>query len=292
MKNMPINIHFFRSGTQGRVNYQEILDYFQDLPNFEIYYDNDEVDIIYTDDEFGFQYEYKITKVSQVKAIYKLNPAYLNINFMLCLPLLIPGFAIREILELAQKMAKTFDLSMYHESFDDVKPFNQADLHSLCECSQRAYLEENGPGEKVLYDSDKLNVICKYQRMNENIYESLHGEVEVNLCTPIIDRNGQEFGICSEWNIGIPTLFAPYFDFVNIKDEDGEEFKIRRADFMKYMDKYLSKLDSILPDLYVLKPKQAKSSKSVVNKLRRYAIVDQEFVTLRISDLLDKETKK
>ena len=47
MQNMPINIHFFRAGTQGRINYQEVLDYFQDLPNFEILYDNDEVDIIY-----------------------------------------------------------------------------------------------------------------------------------------------------------------------------------------------------------------------------------------------------
>lgn len=291
MQNMPINIHFFRTGTQGRINYQEVLDYFQDLPNFEILYDNDEVDIIYTDDEFGFQYEYKITKVSQVKAIYKLNPAYLNINFMLCLPLLIPGFAVREILELTQKMAKTFDLSIYHESFDDVKPFSLADLHSLCECSQRAYLEENGPGDKVLYDFEKLNVICKYQRMNENLYESFHEEVQVNLCTPIIDRRANEFGICTEWNIGIPTLFAPYFDYVNVKDEEGVEFKIRREDFMKYMDKYLVKLDVILPDLYVLKPKQAKASKSVVNKLRRCQIEDCDFAALRISDLLDLRKK-
>ena len=210
---------------------------------------------------------------------------------MLCLPLLIPGFAVREILELTQKMAKTFDLSIYHESFDDVKPFSLADLHSLCECSQRAYLEENGPGDKVLYDFEKLNVICKYQRMNENLYESFHEEVQVNLCTPIIDRRANEFGICTEWNIGIPTLFAPYFDYVNVKDEEGVEFKIRREDFMKYMDKYLVKLDVILPDLYVLKPKQAKASKSVVNKLRRCQIEDCDFSTLRISDLLDLRKK-
>lgn len=288
MKNMPINIHFFRSGIKGRINYQEVLDYFQELPNFEIYYDKDEVDIIYTDDEFGFQYEYKITKVSQVKAIYKLDPAYLNINFMLCLPLLIPAYAVKEILNFTQKLCKYFELSMYHESFDDVKPFSIADLYSLFASSQLAYLEENGAGDKVFYDTEKLCVVCKYQRMMDNLSECLHGEVEVNPCTPIIDRNNQEFGICCQWHIGIPTLFAPYFDFVNVEDEDGEQFKIRRADFMKFMDKYLIKLDSVLQDLYVLKPKQAKSSKSVVSKLRKYAIVDQEFQNLRISDLLDK----
>lgn len=288
MKNMPINIHFFRAGSKGRINYQEVLDYFQELPNFEIYYDKDEVDIIYTDDEFGFQYEYKITKVSQVKAIYKLDPAYLNINFMLCLPLLIPSYAVKEILNFTQKLCKYFELSMYHESFDDVKTFSIADLYSLFASSQLAYLEENGAGDKVFYDKEKLCVICKYQRMMENLYECLHGEAEVNPCTPIIDRQNQEFGICCKWHIGIPTLFAPYFDFVNVEDEDGENFKIRRGDFMKFMEKYLVPIGSVLPDLYVLKPKQAKSSKSVVGKLRKYAIVDQQFETLRISDLLDK----
>ena len=288
MKNMPINIHFFRSGIKGRINYEEVLDYFQDLPNFEIYYDKDEVNIIYTDNEFGFQYEFKITKVSQVKAIYKLDPAYLNINFMLCLPLLIPAYAAKEILNFTQKICKHFELSIYHESFDDVKQFSIADLYSLFASSQLAYLELNGPGEKIFYDAEKLNVVCKYQRSMENLTECLHSEVVVNPCTPIIDHNNQEFGICCEWNIGIPTLFAPYFDFVNVKDEDGEEFKIRRSDFFKFMDKYLTKLDSFLPDMYVLKAKQAKSSKSVVSKLRKYAIVDQEFTSLRISDLLDR----
>lgn len=288
MKNMPINIHFFRSGSKGRINYQEVLDYFQELPNFEIYYDKDEVDIIYTDDEFGFQYEFKITKVSQVKAIYKLNPAYLNINFMLCLPLLIPSYAVKEILNFTQKLCKYFELSMYHESFDDVKTFSIADLYSLFASSQAAYLEENGVGEKVFYDTEKLCVICKYQRMMENLYESFHHESQVNPCTPIIDRTNQEFGICGQWNIGVSTIFPPYFDFVTVSDEDGESFKIRRGDFMKFMDKYLVKVDSVLPDLYVLKQKQAKSSKSVVSKLRKYAIVDQVFETLRISDLLDK----
>ncbi len=287
MKNTPMKRHLFRSTQRGRINFQEVLDYFQDLPNFEIYYDKEEVDIIYTDNDFGFQYEFKITKVSQVKDIYKLNPAYLNINFMLCLPLLVPSFAIKEILNFTAKVCKFFDLSVYHESFEDVRQFSVADMYSLFQGLQMQYLDEFGCGEKIFIDQDKLNAICKYQRMIDKLIEYTHSEAEVNPCYPIIDRDNNEYGICTYFNFGNPTLFAPYFDFVNIKDEDGE-FLVRREEFLKLMDKYLAKTEEYLPDMYVLKAKGAKQSKGQISKLKKCAIVDQVFETLRISDLLDK----
>ena len=57
---------------------------------------------------------------------------------------------------------------------------------------------------------------------------------------------------------------------------------------MKVMDKYLTKLDNDLSDMYYIKPKAAKSSRGLIGRLRRYAIVDQVFVELPICDLLDK----
>ena len=117
----------------------------------------------------------------------------------------------------------------------------------------------------------------------------MHGDEEVNPCTPVIDRTNAEFGIRTDWNFGIPTVFAPHFDFVLIKDEEGEKFMIRRDNFLKIMDKYLSKTDAYLPDLYYIKPKQAKSAKGTLSKLRKFMIVDRNFEELRIVDLLDKK---
>lgn len=288
MENMTININFFRNNQKGRINYQELIEYFLALPDFEVSYDDDEVNIVYTDNEFGFKYMYKITKVSQVREIYKLDPTYLNINFMLCLPILIPSFAAREILSLAQKISKIFDLQVYHNSYKDVKLFNMADLYSLFADTQREYLEENRPEGKVFYDSNKLSTICKYQRQRDSFIEQFHHDVTVVSCNPIIDYKNDEFGICASWNVGIPTLFVPYFDFVNVKDETGESFYIRRGDFMKFMEKYLTKVDNSFPDLYYIKPKNAKASKSANGKLRKYAIVDREFVSLPLCDLLDR----
>ena len=289
MENIPIIVHFFRPTPKGRIDYRELLEYFQALPNFDIYTDQNEVDIVYNDNDFGFEYEFKITKVSQVKAIYKLDPAYLNINFMLCLPILIPIFAAKEIINFTQKVAKNFDLSIYHESFDDVRGFNVADLYGLFVSSQQAYLEEYGPGEKIFYDSNNLSEICKYQRTLDNLYECMHGDEQVNPCTPVIDRNNDEFGLRTDWDFGIATVFAPHFDFVLIKDENGEKFMIRRIDFLRIMDKYLSKTDAYLPDLYYIKPKQAKAAKGALGKLRKFMIVDRNFDELRIVDLLDKK---
>lgn len=288
MADMTINIHFFRNTQNGRIDYAELLKYFQDQPNFEIEYDDKEVNIIYSDHEFGFKYMYQITKISKVKGVYKLDPAFLNINFMLCLPLLIPSFATKEILGFALKLTKVFDLQVYYDTFVDVKPFNIADIYSLFSNEQRKYLETNTPADKVFFDSDKLNTICKYQRNIENINESYHFEVSVNLCKPIYDRQNKEFGICTVWNSGIPTLLAPYFDYVDVKDENGESFLVRRSDFIKLMDKYLTKVEDSFPDMYLIKAKAAKASRGMASKLRKYAIIDQNFEILPICNILDK----
>ena len=71
---------------------------------------------------------------------------------------LIPAFAAKEILTFAQKLAKLFDLQVYHESYDDVKQFNIADLYSVFSNAQRAYLSENTVKE-YYYD---LRMFFKY----------------------------------------------------------------------------------------------------------------------------------
>lgn len=288
MDNLTINIHFFRNAQKGRIDYSELLKYFQDQPNFDIEYDDKEVNIIYTDVEFGFKYMYQITKISQVKAVYKLNPAFLNINFLLCLPLLVPSSAIKEILGFALKIAKQFDLEVYHESYSDVKPFNIADLYSLFASEQKKYLENNELVGKVFLDTNKLNAICKYQRNLHNIQEAYHYEVSVNPCVPIYDYNNKEFGICTTWDVGVATLFCPFFDYVDVKEENNESFLVRRADFIKFMEKYLSRVEDLLPDVYLLKNKAAKSSRSVASKLRKYAIVNQTFEKIPICNILDR----
>ena len=228
---MAINIHFFRNNTLDKLDFGKVLEFFDELPNFEIYYTANDVEIVYTDKEFQFSYSYLITKVSQVRQIYKLNPAFVNVNFLLQLPILVPEYVVKEILTVTQRLCKLFELEVFNDAFEDVKPFNLMDIIMLFKAARRAYIEENGLEGKILFDTDKLNSICKYQRSIDNICEWYHHEVQVDYCEPVIDRKTGEYGICCVWNIGIPTVFPPYFDYVKIKDEDDQEFMVRRKDF-------------------------------------------------------------
>ena len=286
---MAINIHFFRNNTLDKLDFGKVLEFFDELPNFEIYYTANDVEIVYTDKEFQFSYSYLITKVSQVRQIYKLNPAFVNVNFLLQLPILVPEYVVKEILTVTQRLCKLFELEVFNDAFEDVKPFNLMDIIMLFKAARRAYIEENGLEGKILFDTDKLNSICKYQRSIDNICEWYHHEVQVDYCEPVIDRKTGEYGICCVWNIGIPTVFPPYFDYVKIKDEDDQEFMVRRKDFFTFVEKFLSEMANFLPDMYVMKTKAAHKSRSAVGKLKKFAILDQTFVPVRICDLIDDD---
>ena len=285
---MAININFFRSNSAGNIDYEKLLEFFDGIPNFKIYYTDDEVEILYIDAEFKFSYRYLITKKSRVNQIYKLSPLFTNVNFLLEMPVLIPTFLAREILGLTQKICKTFELEIYHDSFADVKPFNLVDTLALFSEMRETYIEEYGLQNKYPFDPEKLNEICKFQRTVDNLKEYYHGDVDVQYCEPIIDKAANEYGICTTWNLGIPTVFPPHVDYIRIRDEENFEFMIRRNDFYDVLGKYLVDIVNFLPDMHLLRPKQARSSKKAINKLRKFAIVDQNFKPIRLCDLIDR----
>lgn len=286
---MAINIHFFRNSSLDKLDYKKVLEFFDELPNFEIYYTANNIEIIYSDKEFQFTYRYLITRVSQVSQIYKLNPAYVNVNFLLELPVLVPEYIVKEILTVTQRLCKLFELEVYNDAFDDIKSFNLMDIIMLFKAQRRLDVEEKGLEGKILFETDKLNSICKYQRSLDSLRDWFHHEVEVDYCEPIIDRKTGEYGICCTWNIGVATAFPPYFDYVKIRDENNEEFMVRRKDFVNFVNKYLTEIGNFLPDMYLMKAKAAHKAKTVVSKLRKYAIVDQVFATARLCDLIDDD---
>lgn len=284
---MAINIHFFRNSSLEKLDFTKVLEFFDEYPNFKTFYTEDEVQIDFRDDDFKFSYRYLITKKSRVNQIYKLNPMFLNVNFLLELPVLLPSFLVKEILTITQKICKIFDLEIYNDAFKDVQPFNLADVVVLFEETRRQTIEEYGMQDKLSFPKDKLDEICRYQRSVQSLREYYHNEVDVKLCEPIIDKVTNEYGISCTWDVGIPMVFPPHLSYVYVKEEQNIPFLVRSKDFMSIMNKYLIEIVNFLPDMYILKAKQAKSSKKVINKLRRVAITDQSFKSIRLSNLLD-----
>lgn len=284
---MAINIHFFRNSSLEKLDFTKVLEFFDEYPNFKIFYTEDEVQVDFRDDDFKFSYRYLITKKSRVNQIYKLNPMFLNVNFLLELPVLLPSFLVKEILTITQKICKIFDLEIYNDAFKDVQPFNLADVVVLFEETRRQTIEEYGMQDKLSFPKDKLDEICRYQRSIQSLREYYHNEVDVKLCEPIIDKVTNEYGISCSWDVGSPMVFPPHLSYVYVKEEQNIPFLVRSKDFMSIMNKYLIEIVNFLPDMYILKAKQAKSSRKVINKLRRVAITDQSFKSIRLSNLLD-----
>ncbi|MGI6767579.1 MAG: hypothetical protein ACOX43_00560 [Bacilli bacterium] len=284
---MAIYIHFFRDSGLEKLDFLKVFEFFESYPNFKIFYTDEEVQIDYRDDDFKFAYRYLITKKSRVSQIYKLNPQYLNVNFLLELPVLVPSFLVKEILALTQKLCKLFDLEIYNDAFQDVQPFNLADVVVLFEKMRSEAIAQYGMQDKLSFEKDKLDEVCRYQRSVASLREYYHNEVEVNLVEPIIDKITNEYGISVVWNAGVPTVFPPHLSYIYVKEEQNIPFLVRRKDFMSIMGKYLIEIVNFLPDMYILKPKQAKASRKVLNKLRKVAIIDQNFKSVRLANLID-----
>ena len=284
---MPrINIHFFRNSTLEKIDYAKVLEFFDNQPDFETYYTDDYVEIIHKDNEFNFSYRFLITKKSKVSKIYKLNPMFSNVNFLLEMPIMIPSFLAKEILSIIQKLARMFELGIYHDSFEDVKPFNVVEFLDFFEKQRSLFIQENGMSGRITFDNDKLNVICKFQRSVDSLVDYYHNEVIVNRCYPIVDKNHDESGICQDWRFGTPIIFAPYVTYINIKDEENGDMLVRRDELVQVLSKYLDEITNFLPDMYILKAKKAKNVKREIKKIKKIAM-DKEYTTLKLCDVIE-----
>lgn len=284
---MPkINIHFFRNSSLEKIDYAKVLDFFDNQPNCETYYTDDYVEIIHKDLDFNFNYRFLITKKSKVSKIYKLNPMFSNVNFLLEMPIMIPSFVAKEILSVIQKLCRLFELGIYHDSFDDVKPFNVVEFLDFFEKQRSLYIQEYGLNGKITFDSEKLSVICKFQRSIDNLIDYYHNEVTVNPCYPIIDKNTGESGICYDWRFGTPVIFAPYVTYINIIDEENSKLLVRRDELLQILNKYLSEITNFLPDMYILKQKDAKACRKTLKKIKTI-VMEKDYKVLRLCDVVE-----
>lgn len=285
---MPIYIHFFRQNNLSKIDYTKILDYFDTLANFKSYVTDEYVEIAYSDIEFSFNYRYLITKQSRVNRIYELSPKYTNVNFMLEMPVMIPTFLAKEILTITQKICKIFELDVYVDSFPDVQTFNLVDLLVLFEKTRSEYIESNGLNNKITFDNEKLNIVCKYQRSVNSLKEYYNNEVDVKYVVPVVDPTNNVSGFSYSWQVGRASVFPPYVEFIQVDDLEGNNLLVTRENFFRVMNKYFTEIKTFLPDLYVIKAKQAKATKKEIKKLRKYHNQNYHFKSLRLCDVIEK----
>ena len=288
---MFLNLHFFRKHSSGKLDYEKLINYFEEQENFKVFQTSEYVEIKYYDPEFNFSYRYLITRQCRVQRLYDLDPMYGNQNFMMELPLLIPSFLAKEALGGCANLCKVFDFAVYSDTFPNVQPFLLVDMLVHFEKEKKRCVSEQGMQGRMPFNADKLNVVCKYQR-KRSILEELYEGIPTGKIVPAHDEQYGFSGMTTTWILGTPLIFPPYTDYFVITNNDLEgqaTYVLKRDDFFKVFQKRLVELHSELPDLYMVKGRQAKKTKKEVKKIKKYSMSEIRFKPLRLCDVIEEE---
>ena len=201
---MAIYIHFFRESSLEKLDFAKVLDFFENLPNFKIYYTDDEVQIDYRDDDFKFSYRYLITKKSRVSQIYKLNRnSSTSISFWCGADSVVFGQRSDDPRRCANLRPRYLQ-----QRFEDVSRSISL-TSSLFEESRRRMIEY-GMQEKL---PTKVGRHLSLPALNRSLRE-YHNDVDVNPVERSLIQT-KDYGISYTWSRQ-PAVF-PYLDFVYIR---------------------------------------------------------------------------
>ena len=117
-----ITINFFRSRNLERIDYADVILYFEKDLKCEVIYGEEDVKFIYKDIVFDLEYNFSITKRSRVSNVSYINPEYVNVRFCLDVPVVMPEQSSREVLSLVDQVCRRFDFGVLYDGIKDVEP--------------------------------------------------------------------------------------------------------------------------------------------------------------------------
>ena len=286
---MCVSVHFFRNRSLERIDYEKLINYFDELEECQINVSDDSVEIIYNDPIFDFPYRFLITKRSQVRSIYNLNADFFNINLLVEIPVLLPCFVTKTVLVFLMDLCRTFELEIYYEGLENIQPFDITSLMMFLE-KERAYYISEHPEKEVYYvNRDKLMHVCNYQQMMPYLPSKIKDEAVINPYIVMLDNDYKEIVFSVLWRAGSPMVFPPELDYVHV-EEDGIVSIIPAPIFFKYCHKYMYELHDYMPGavLLLLCGRNVNRAKKLVKKLRKESIPHTLFEEKRIINLVEK----
>ena len=136
------NIHFFKERNRN-IDLEVLIQFFEGIEGFKVEMDNQSVRFLYTHPKLGHQAKFLITPKSQVPDIYRLSPKFLDLNFHLEMPLLMPNYIANQLFDLVKKICQRFDFHIYNEMFEDVLSYKQEVVMKVFKMLKQAYIDKN-----------------------------------------------------------------------------------------------------------------------------------------------------
>ncbi len=284
-------IHFFKSRREERINFIELYDdYFDKMDDVSIVNDEDVSAITINMTEFNFSYRYLITKRSQVSSIYKLNSDYVNVNMLVEIPLNIPLFLIRTILQQVDEMCKRFGLAIYYSQLDNIKEFNLFDMLLAMLKERNSYLEAHPEIVKYKLPEEKLSQVCLYQKILKDLPQIVKADLMANPYIIMLNKKTGKVELSINWKVGEPIVLPPNLDYVQIEEEENLVNLLSIEDFMYYCGSYTYEIkDTASPiRMLFLNEKGAYKTSKYLRRMRRYFKDSSNFDVIKLINLIEE----
>lgn len=284
---MSAVINFFRSRHLERIDYVDIIMYFQENPNCKIVTTDEDVQIYYKDVAFNFEIPFYITKRSRVTNISDISAEFVNVRIFVEIPDVIPEQVGRDILTIVGDFCNKFNFVVYYEGAPDAMEFDMMTLLSYL-ASNRKQVIENENAEYYTLPSEVITHVCNYQQLISFIKEKVNEDVNVDEYILLAEGGLKDAKLAVEWTAGDAQVFPPHLDYVRIVDIDGT-FYCSAQNFYKVALHQTNELKNYLPDvnLLLLSARGSKKVSKKIKKLRKNAVKNPNFKEIRITNLIE-----
>lgn len=280
-------IYFFKDRT-AKVDFEEILDFFEKFPEVSFFTGENEVVVSYTDEQLNNKFDFYLSKKLIVPNIYKLNPRYINLNFHMEMNALIPDFCADIIFNLIKELSQKFDLHIYNELFENILPFRAEVVKTAFQYFKKMCKEKYPDEYQEFYymEKDRLTDCLNYQRQN---YELQLYYKEDDLIAPryiyLVNIISSRPYLAIEWKEDTTTIFPPNLDYIYYNNGDTTKILIVDQVF-DALDKYLLDLPGFIKGTKMIEEKSIKKIKKIMNKTN-FNLVDNKFEIIEVNNLID-----
>ncbi len=284
-----MTIHFFKDRTQERIDFVELIDgYFAKMPHTEISSDESEVKIQVLMSEFDFSYVFYITKRNKVSSIYRLNPTFININLYLEIPAILPQYIIRKMLSVVGDICQKFDLEIYYDRADNIHQFDMFELLSLLENEKNDYYKRNIDEVSYLLPISKLNNLCAYQSMKQDLLANLKQELVAPNYTMLYNKEQEKVSVCICWTSSSATIIPPELDYI-ITNIDGIKYMIPLDIWTKHFQRLVSEIkdDNLMFNVSYINVKQATRIAKKLSKMKKNFILFEGYETIKLTNCIE-----
>ncbi len=284
-----MNINFFRSRNLERIDYADVILYFEKELNCQVIYGEEDVKFIYKDNVFDLEYHFYITKRSRVSNVSFINPEYVNIRFLLEVPIVLPEPASRTVLTLIDQICKEFSLGILYDGIKDVEAFNLVKMMNYFSQARKEFIEQNPDFEYYTLGSKAITHFSNYHQILPFIKDQIKEDVEIKKYIILSDGVSNEAKLAIEWEVGTAMVFPPHLDYIKVVEV--ETIQYLPADiFFKHLIRHMYELKNLIPDfsLLMLYKKGVKKAVSKIKRFRKSYVQELMFKEITVVNLIEK----